>query len=759
MNTYTGIPTLIDSQTNANNGISQVIINLARHLPKFGWQYTPRDDADLRVHHAGEGGGQTDIAVVHGLHPTGDGRLEMGNVVYQINKRIIADVIAAKRIVVPSAWVAETFQRDMHVTPDIIGWGINLDEWQHTAQPQGYVLWNKNRADAVCNPVPLNKVAAALTEVPFITTFGEVTRNVRVTGRLLRDDMRRLIHGASVYLATTKETGDIGSREALASGVPVVAFAHGAVQDIVKHGVNGVLVAPNDIDGLAEGIRYVLRNRDILSANARQLSAGYGWDSAARKMAIVMEQTLTDFNLYKVAVIIPHYNYGAYLKECLASVISNEVSFNVKVIIVDDASTDAESLAVLEEIERDYDEDWIEIFRMAENSGVAAARNFGASQVQADYLVFLDADDRIAPNFLRTVVSALDADPRLGIAYTAIQTTDGLRLPWPPPDFNLEGQLQHDNQIPTCSAIRYEDFRRVGGYRGYMQPSEDADLFTRILIYSGKSARRVTDATLFHYRIHEGSLSRQSKELDPYRSRPTLTAYEKRPFAVAPNPRDNRPSSPYRNYDAPLVSVVIEGEDEAAILLTLDSLENQTMPYWVAFSSRAYLAPFVRAYNKDEVDRSAPLTISLEAGTWLPPNALERGLSEGILSNSCCGGTVVRNDVRKPVTDDMVLIVYESDKQGYHPVVGPATRARYQMRRSGERFFVYLSDHQTDPHRFMAVPEAFEYEVQQTIETPPAPQALSVDVAEEPPEVAPAIVEESPAPLAPKPKSSRTKKS
>lgn len=289
MRTYTGIPTVTDSQATSSNGISQVVLNMARHLPKFGWQYS-QTGGELRVHHAGEGGGETDIAICHGLHPTGVPNIKTHPDHWRINKRVIDDIKHAKAVVVPSEWVAEILRRDFHIDPHIIHWGINLEDWQHEEQHAGYVLWNKNRSDPVCNPHWLNEVAKITPDIGFITTFGAQQGNVKIIGRQPKQTMAEYIKHAGVYLATTKETGDIGSREALAAGVPVVAFAQGGVLDFVQQGVNGVLVPVGDVGALSEGIRYALRHRDTLSANAKALAAStYGWESSIEEVARVFD--------------------------------------------------------------------------------------------------------------------------------------------------------------------------------------------------------------------------------------------------------------------------------------------------------------------------------------------------------------------------------------------------------------------------------------------------------------------------------------
>lgn len=96
-----------------------------------------------------------------------------------------------------------------------------------------------------------------------------------------------------------------------------------------------------------------------------------------------------------VSVIVPIYNGAQYIKDCLASVISqNEIS--VEVICVDDGSTD-NSLEIIKEYQKTYD--CISIISKA-NEGLSIARNVGLKYARGTYVQFLDSDDMLLPGAL-----------------------------------------------------------------------------------------------------------------------------------------------------------------------------------------------------------------------------------------------------------------------------------------------------------------------------------------------------------------------
>ena len=91
----------------------------------------------------------------------------------------------------------------------------------------------------------------------------------------------------------------------------------------------------------------------------------------------------------KVSVIVPVYNSSGYLRECLDSIASQTLE-DIEVICVDDCSSDDSRVICGEYARRD---NRFRVFALEQNSGAAAARNFGISQAHGEYMAFMDADD------------------------------------------------------------------------------------------------------------------------------------------------------------------------------------------------------------------------------------------------------------------------------------------------------------------------------------------------------------------------------
>lgn len=652
-------PTPSQARKDDSNAIHQVVLRLARHLPAFGFEVVEDPKAAaLVVGHAGQTNGDNacDVAICHGLYPTA---LHPVPWHFAANEHVIAAVRGARQVSVPSRWVAELFERDMHFSPHVVPWAIDPEDWTpgEGTESAAYVLWNKTRADAICSPVPMNQLAERALDVSFISTFGNPGRNVTLTGRKTWQAMRPLIRGAGVYLATSKETFGIGTLEAMACGVPVLGFRHGATAEIVVHLETGYLVEPGDVDGLLAGLRYCQEHRARLGANARAVALTYTWDRTAEQLAHVFELALQPHDGPKVSVVIPAHNYARYLGEALRSVAEQHVDLpgGLEVIVVDDASTDQPGAVVDEAypaatlIQGTY-------------GGPAAARNAGIQRARGQYIVCLDADDRLgSPHFVQTLAAALDAAPTLGVAFTGLRVISPDGAPggvgkWPR-GFDFEAQIRAQNQVPTCCMFRREAWRRAGGYRSRYEPAEDAEFWLRLGAL-GYDMRQVSPEPWFEYRLHPQSLSasiRTGKQPAPDWTSDKAwiaggPAYEQRPFAALGRPKAAKQASwPVRNYDQPEVSFIVPvGPGHTAIVReALDSIEAQTVQAWEALvvddtpegdvAAALWGYPFARvlragglgagaARNLGVAAARAPLLAFLDADDLLHMRFLERAL-------------------------------------------------------------------------------------------------------------------------------------
>jgi glycosyltransferase involved in cell wall biosynthesis len=118
---------------------------------------------------------------------------------------------------------------------------------------------------------------------------------------------------------------------------------------------------------------------------------------------------------YKVSIIIPVYNGSRFLAETVASVF--EQSFNdFELLIINDGSTD-NTKEIIDALQEKYNR--ITYFEK-KNSGVSAARNLGLIKANGEFVVFLDADDLMHPDFLQLRIDLLNQNPRMGFCGSGI---------------------------------------------------------------------------------------------------------------------------------------------------------------------------------------------------------------------------------------------------------------------------------------------------------------------------------------------------
>jgi hypothetical protein len=181
----------------------------------------------------------------------------------------------------------------------------------------------------------------------------------------------------------------------------------------------------------------------------------------------------------KVSVIIPSYNQARFVSATIDSVLPQTYP-DVEIIVIDDGSTD-ETRAVL----TDYG-DTIQTIHQ-ENKGLSGARNTGFRISSGDYVLFLDSDDLIAPRTLACHVSLLEAEPDLGLSYSAWQqiSEDGARILGevrPRKQGHLLKELLRREFFFFASAavIRRECLEQVGLFDQSLGWGDDADMWLRL---------------------------------------------------------------------------------------------------------------------------------------------------------------------------------------------------------------------------------------------------------------------------------------
>ena len=105
----------------------------------------------------------------------------------------------------------------------------------------------------------------------------------------------------------------------------------------------------------------------------------------------------------KLSVIVPVYKAEAVLETCVASVLAQTFS-DWELLLIDDGSPDGSGKLCDDYAAQDSR---VRVFHKP-NGGVSSARNLGMAEAVGDYILFIDADDWIAPESCQTLLDALE---------------------------------------------------------------------------------------------------------------------------------------------------------------------------------------------------------------------------------------------------------------------------------------------------------------------------------------------------------------
>jgi glycosyltransferase involved in cell wall biosynthesis len=207
----------------------------------------------------------------------------------------------------------------------------------------------------------------------------------------------------------------------------------------------------------------------------------------------------------KISIIVPCYNQAQYLGEALQSVLEQTYQ-NWECIIVNDGSPDKTEQVAKKWVEKDSRFIYLE----KENSGLSSARNYGIKNATGAFILPLDADDKIALNYIELAVFTFQEDASLKIVYSKAEKFGDENGLWTLPPFSVY-DLCRFNMIFCSAVFRKEDWKIVGGYDVNMiYGLEDWEFWIAILKNGGEV--KCLDEIGFYYRIRANSMARGIKQ-------------------------------------------------------------------------------------------------------------------------------------------------------------------------------------------------------------------------------------------------------
>lgn len=188
--------------------------------------------------------------------------------------------------------------------------------------------------------------------------------------------------------------------------------------------------------------------------------------------------------MHRISIIIPLYNKENYILQCIDSIINQSYN-NFEIVIVDDGSTDKS----IEKVKSVVDHR-IKIVSK-KNGGVSSARNEGIKNAIGNWILFLDADDKLEDNALQHFIESINLYPNIKIFVSNFYIiSNNKKIPYS----NRKKKKQIENPLkeiwyqniyarPGNTLINKDIFVNYGGYIQNMKYNEDYEFSLRLLSY------------------------------------------------------------------------------------------------------------------------------------------------------------------------------------------------------------------------------------------------------------------------------------
>ena len=477
-------------------------------------------------------------------------------------------IVAADLLISPSKYMAEELQK--HVPAGLINPVIIANPYKTTAigeQP----MFNRNKI-VYYGKLSVQKGSFALLELlrerwdngfphPLYMIGGTdivFHPEMKTMGELVKSKYAQYINNGRLHLQGKIQPGAINASlqdahvvivpsivdnmpyvvmEAMELGKIVLVSQQGGQAGMVEDGVSGFIFDHEVPGSFARQLDRVLALTDeeiaIIGQQARKsVQQQFGYEAVAtQKLAAIKALKLpavsTHFPfLYQepvqpgepaaslqqlLSVVIPFHNMGAYIDECVDSVLKSQYQ-PIEIIIINDGSTDAASIEKLKQLPKQAA---VKIINRP-HQGLAAARNFGAAAAGGAFLAFLDADDKVHPAYYEKAVQLLQQKDNVYFVGCWVQYFQNSRQAWatftPQPPYALVHNPVNSSSLVYKRAAfltaglndrqtdyGMEDYESVvhmlkKGFNGVVLP----EILFYYRVRSGSMFRNITNAKLLH---------------------------------------------------------------------------------------------------------------------------------------------------------------------------------------------------------------------------------------------------------------------
>lgn len=207
----------------------------------------------------------------------------------------------------------------------------------------------------------------------------------------------------------------------------------------------------------------------------------------------------------EISVVVPCYNYANYLPECIESLISQTYPIK-EIVIVNDGSPD-NTTEVANELIAKYPDFNIKLI-IKENGGLSSARNSGIKEATGEFIMCLDADDKLTPAGIEEHVKLIEDD--FTIAQCALMEFGDRHISYAPTGATLE-KILRGNTIFCNAMFSRKVWEAVGGYDESDTMKwgwEDYEFWIRCLEYG--CYVNTSDFIALRYRAHSNNMTKMT---------------------------------------------------------------------------------------------------------------------------------------------------------------------------------------------------------------------------------------------------------
>lgn len=211
-----------------------------------------------------------------------------------------------------------------------------------------------------------------------------------------------------------------------------------------------------------------------------------------------------------ISIVVPVYKVEAYLEDCINSILA-QTCRNFELILVDDGSPDR-SPAICDAYMQRYP--FIKIVHKT-NGGISSARNAGIEAAKGEYITFVDSDDIVSCDMLKTFMEGMQRAEKADVVLTTKYTkfSDGTDASFPSLEgcaFTLSDGMEATDQM-LFSHGRWEAWGHLFALRLFsnirfpetIRYAEDYEAVTKLLLQAATVV--TTDASIYGYRVREDS--------------------------------------------------------------------------------------------------------------------------------------------------------------------------------------------------------------------------------------------------------------